>query len=205
MTDQSPIHPYIEQAKNRLDEIDASIAHFEARAQDLKSDVRAKTDAAIAKMKSNRDAYRAWVKENQEIGEAVTAEAREKLTAEWAKFEDNVMAYFDAAAGMYEQDKAYFQVRIEAQKEAWKKTMDRVKAAAKTFQTKRKADLDAAVATLEKKADIASAKLKDLNKAGNASWAAIRDALSASRAAFDKAMGETQSAFKEAMKTTEDA
>jgi hypothetical protein len=83
--------------------------------------------------------------------------------------------------------------------------MDRVKAAAKTFQTKRKADLDAAVATLEKKADIASAKLKDLNKAGNESWAAIRDALSASRAAFDKAMGETQSAFKKAMKTTEDA
>ncbi|WP_417592137.1 hypothetical protein [Parasphingorhabdus sp.] len=205
MTDQSPIHPYIEQAKNRLDEIDASIAHFEARAQELKTDARAKADAAIAKMKSNRDAYRAWVKENQEIGEAITAGAREKLKAEWTRFEDNVMAYFDAAAGMYEQDKAYFQVRIEAQKEAWQKTMDRVKAAAKAFQAKRKAEIDAAVATLEKNAENANAKLKDLNKAGSISWTAVRDALSASRAAFDKAMDETQSAFKEAMKTTEDA
>ena len=196
MTNQSHLHSYIERAKNRLDEINASVTHFEARAQDVQSEARAKADAAIAKMKSNRDAYQAWVAENQEIGELVTAEAREDLEAEWGKFEDNVMAYFDAAAGMYEKDKAYFQVRIEAQKDAWSKTMDRVKEAAKTFQTNRKAEADAAVATLQKNADVANAKLKELNKAGNISWAAVRDALSASRAAFDKAMSETQSAFK---------
>tara|TARA_R110001592_G_scaffold12718_1_gene60099 strand:- start:326 stop:925 length:600 start_codon:yes stop_codon:yes gene_type:complete len=199
MTTQSHIHSFIERAKNRLDEIDASVAHFEARAQDVQAEARAKADEAITKMKANRDAYQAWVAENQEIGELVTAEAREDLEAEWAAFEDNVMAYFDAAAGMYEQDRAYFQVRIEALKDAWEKTMERVKKTAKTLQASSKAEVDAAVAKLEKNEDIAIAKLKDLNKAGNASWAAVRDALSASRAAFDKALEETQSAFKKAM------
>ena len=199
MTNQSHLHSYIERAKNGLDEIDASVAHFEARAQDVQADARAKADAAIAKMKSNRDAYQAWVAENQEIGELVTAEARKDLEAEWAKFEDNVMAYFDAAAGMYEKDKAYFQVRIEALKDAWENTTERVKKTAMTFQASSKAEVDAAVAKLEKNAEIANAKLKDLNKAGTASWAAVRDALSASRAAFDKALDETQSAFKKAM------
>lgn len=199
MTNQSHLHSYIERAKNGLDEIDASVAHFEARAQDVQADASAKADAAIAKMKSNRDAYQAWVAENQEIGELVTAEARKDLEAEWAKFEDNVMAYFDAAAGMYEKDKAYFQVRIEALKDAWENTTERVKKTAMTFQASSKAEVDAAVAKLEKNAEIANAKLKDLNKAGTASWAAVRDALSASRAAFDKALDETQSAFKKAM------
>jgi len=199
MTNQSHLHSYIERAKNRLDEIDASVAHFEARAQDVQADARAKADAAIAKMKANRDAYQAWVAENQEIGELVTAEARKDMEAEWARFEDNVMAYFDAAAGMYEQDKAYFQVRIEALKDAWAKTMERVKKTAKTLQASSKAEVDTAVARLEKNADIANAKLKDLNKAGTTSWTAVRDALSASRAAFDKALEESQSAFKKAM------
>lgn len=196
MTEQSHIHKSVEWAKNRLDEIDSSVAHFETRAQELQSEARAKADAAIARMKTSRDAYRAWVKENDEIALLIEAGEKKKLEAAWAEFEDNVMAYFDAAAGMYESDKAYFQLRIEAQKEAWHKTIDRVRATAKTFQANRKTEIDAAVATLEKNADVANAKLKELNKAGNASWAAVRDALSASRSAFDKALGETQSAFK---------
>jgi hypothetical protein len=196
MTEQSHIHKSVEWAKNRLYEIDSSVAHFEARAQELQSEARAKADAAVARMKTNRDAFRAWVKENEKIELLIEAGEKKKLEAAWSEFEDNIMAYFDAAAGMYESDKAYFQLRIEAQKEAWQKTIERVRAAAKTFQANRKTDLDAAVASLEKNADVANAKLKELNKAGNASWAAVRDALSASRAAFDKALSDTQSAFK---------
>lgn len=199
MTDQSHLHNYIERAKNRLDEIDASVAHFEARAQDVQSEARDKAHAALARMKSNRDAYQAWIAENQEIGERITAQARKDLEVEWAAFEDNIMAYFDAAAGMYEQDKAYFHVRIEALKDAWEKTMDRVRAATKSFQANSQAEVDAAIEKLEKNADVANAKLKELNKAGNASWAAVRDALSTSRSAFDKALDEAQAAFKKAL------
>ncbi|VWX60747.1 hypothetical protein [Sphingorhabdus sp. 109] len=199
MTDQSHLHSYIERAKNRLDEIDASVAHFEARAQEVQSEARTKADAAIARMKANREAYRAWVAENQEIGDRITAEARKEMEAEWAAFEDNIMAYFDAAAGMYEQDKAYFQVRIAALKDAWEKTVKRGRAAARTLQVSSREEADTAVAKLEESADRANEKLKELNKAGSASWAAVREALTTSRTAFDKALDEAQKAFKKAV------
>jgi len=46
MSDQSAIHPYLNWAKERLDEIDATLASFEHRATKLQTDARAKAEKA---------------------------------------------------------------------------------------------------------------------------------------------------------------
>lgn len=205
MTNPNYIHTSIEWAKNRLDEMNASVTYFEGRVLDLQSEVGSQSDAAVIKMRSNRDAFKKWANENQEVAEEIQAGLKEKLEAEWADFEDNITAYFDAAADIYGKDEAYIKMRIDAQKQAWDETVDRVKTQAKTFQAKSKIKVDAAIAGLEEASQISVARLDDLNKAGRTSWAALRDALMESRNAVDKAMGETHSALKDEFKATEQA
>ena len=47
MSSQSTIHPYLDWAKERLDEIDATLASFEHKAEKLQADARPKAEKAM--------------------------------------------------------------------------------------------------------------------------------------------------------------
>ncbi len=52
MTSQSIVHSYLDWAKERLDEIDATLSSFQHNAAKLQADVRAKAEKAIADMQA---------------------------------------------------------------------------------------------------------------------------------------------------------
>lgn len=197
MTSQSHIHTYTEWTKTRLDEMDASVAVLEAKVAELQSDARAGADAAIADMKARRDKFSAWAQQEQDMNAQAWAVTKAEREAEWASFEKAVDAYLDAAEGQTEATEKTFEARVSAQRKAWRETAGKLKDDASTFQADRKAEVDAAVAKLEKGAITAGDQLKKLNTVGGTSWAALRTALTDSRHAFDKAFDEAQAAFKD--------
>ena len=79
MTEESKVHPYIEWAKNRLDEMDATLSTFENKAGDLGDDVSAKAKAALSDMEAQRDAFKEYLDKNMQSAESVWEEQSEKL------------------------------------------------------------------------------------------------------------------------------
>ena len=63
MSSQSTIHPYLDWAKERLDEIDATLASFEHKAEKLQADARPKAEKASADMRAARDQFQKSIKE----------------------------------------------------------------------------------------------------------------------------------------------
>ena len=64
MTSQSIVHSYLDWAKERLDEIDATLSSFQHDAAKLQADVRVKAEKAMADMRAARDDFRRSVNEH---------------------------------------------------------------------------------------------------------------------------------------------
>lgn len=205
MTTTSKIHPFAEWAKSRLDEMDAALAVFETKANDVGAGTLKKADAAIADMKKHRDVFAARIKREHDSDVKAWGEANVQLEAEWHGFEKNVESYWDSVGDKASAHGDAFKAQADAQKKAWTDTATRIKAATKTFQAGRKADVAAAVAEGEHIAHDAGAKLGNLNKASQTSWGAMRSALTQSREAFDVANSKAQAAFMVAVKKEEKA
>ena len=62
MSEQSSMHSYLSWTKERIDEMDATLASLEARAGRVKADSQAKADQLIADLKKRRDEFQAKVK-----------------------------------------------------------------------------------------------------------------------------------------------
>ena len=59
MTEQSSMHWYLNWAKQRIDETDATLASFEAQAAKAKADSKAQADELIAELNKQRDQFQA--------------------------------------------------------------------------------------------------------------------------------------------------
>lgn len=201
MTQESHIHKYTEWTKNRLDEMDASLAQFESRISQVPVQAHAKADAAIADIRRRREAFSQWADAKEDQTEAAWAQTKSKLEAEWEGFEDSVETYLEAVKDNTKQIQDTFKARAESQKNSWGQSISRAKHAAETFRSDRKEDLQSAVHKLEDEAHHVENKLKALNSARQDSWSVFRMALSESRGAFDTATEETRTAFSRALMT----
>jgi signal transduction histidine kinase len=97
-----------------------------------------------------------------------------------------------------------FQARAQAQAQAWQNAVNSYMQRAAELHARNKAQAEAHVAEFKAVARKAQADLKakvdDLSKAGQASWAAMSQALDDSRNAFSKAIEVTAKRFDEAAK-----
>ena len=59
MSEQSSMHVYLNWTKERIDEMDATLASLEAKASQVKADSKAKADQLIADLKKRRDEFQA--------------------------------------------------------------------------------------------------------------------------------------------------
>ena len=59
MSKESSMHAYLNWTKQRIDEMDATLASLESRAGQAKADTKVKADRLIADMKQQRDEFRA--------------------------------------------------------------------------------------------------------------------------------------------------
>ena len=96
------------------------------------------------------------------------------------------------------------QARAQAQAQAWQNVVNSYMQRAAELHARNKAQAEAHVAEFKADAQKAQADLKakvdDLSKAGQASWAAMSQALDNSRNAFSKAIEVTAKRFDEAAK-----
>ena len=202
MPAQSSMHFYLNWAKERIDEMDAALASFEAKAGQVQVDSKAKADQLVADLKKRRDEFEAAFKKQAEAGEAAWTGAKAKLESQWNDFEAQVKSYINTVGKQIEQQQVTFRDVAAAQMEAWREASDKFHDAATKLAAERRADLDAAVKQMKADASEVEARLEKLKQAGNESWTALSAALAESRKAFDRANQTAWDALKRAAPPT---
>jgi hypothetical protein len=198
MSEQSSVHFYLNWAKERIDEMDATLASLEAKASQVHADFKVKANQLIADMEKRRDEFEAAVKKQAEAGEAAWERTKGQLESQWNGFEAQVKTYIDTVGKQIEQQQATFRDVAAAQLKAWREAADKFHGAATKLAAERRADIDAAVKQMKADASEAEARLQKLKGAGRESWTAMNAALAESRKAFDRANQVAGDALKRA-------
>lgn len=196
MTSQSSIHPYLDWAKERLDEIDATLASFEHNAAKLQADARTKAEKAISDMRTTRDHFRKAINAQEETSEAVIANSKKALETQWAAFELAVPAFLEASGRQLKEAEAAFQACAAVQRKAWHEAVDNLHKSAESFADNRRDEIETAVKHMKVEADAAKTRLDKQGKAGGESWAAMKSTLAETRAALDKAQQAVHESLK---------
>ena len=198
MTERSSVHFYLDWTKQRIDEMDATLASLEAEAGRMKADARTNADQLIADLKRRRDEFQAKAKAGIEAGEAALQAAKAQLEAQWPQFEAQLRTYFATTGKQIEQQQAAFRDAAAAQAKAWQAAAESLQGEATRLAAARRADVDAAVQRMKATAADAEARLEKLKQAGGESWAALSAALGQSRKAFDQASQAAWDALRRA-------
>lgn len=187
MPEQSSLHVYLNWAKERIDEMDAALASFEAKASQTKADLRPKVDQLIVDLKKPRDEFQASLQIVAEASEATWARTRADMEAQWNDFEAQVKTYFETVGKQIEQQQATFKDVAAAQAKAWREAADKLHDAASKVAAERRADVEAILKQMKSDASEADARLQKIRQAGSESWSVLSAALAESRKAFDRA------------------
>ena len=198
MAEHSSIHFYLNWAKERIDEVDATLASLEAKASQVHADAKAKADRFLADLKKRRDEFENTAKSQAEAGETAWQRTKAQLESQWNVFETQVKAYFDTVGKQIEQQQATFRDVAAAQIKAWHEAADKLHDSALKMTAANRAELDAAVKQMKTQASEAEARLQKLKQARDESWSALSAALADSRKAFDRANQASWDAFKRA-------
>lgn len=198
MAEQSSIHFYLNWAKERIDEMDATLASLESKTSEVHGDARMKANQVRTDLRKKRDDFRTTIEKQAEANEATWIKEKARLESEWSAFESEVKKYIENFGKQIEQQQAIFQQQANAQVRAWRAAADHLSVAAKNFAAERRAEIEVVVQRMDADADQAEEKLQRLNQAGSQSWSALTTALSETRAAFDRANQAAQDAFRKA-------
>lgn len=199
MSQQSSMHFYLNWTKERIDEMDATLASLEAKAEQLKADTKVKADRLVAELKKRRDEFQANARTQAQAGEAALQAAKVRLESEWNGFEAQVKTYFETIGEQMEQQQATFRDVAGAQAKAWRELTDKLQAEATKVAAERRADIDAAIKQMKADAADADARLEKFKQAGTESWGALSVALAESRKSFDRANQQVWETFKRAV------
>jgi chromosome segregation ATPase len=198
MAKQSSMHAYLNWTKQRIDEMDATLASLEAKAGQVKAESKTKAQQTIADLKKRRDEFQAKAKAQAQAGEAALQANKTQLETQWRDFEAQVETYFDTVGKQIGQQQATFREIAAAHAKAWREAADKLHSEATKVAAGKRADVDAAVKQMKADAAEAEARLQKLKQAGSESWAAMSAALAASRKAFDQANQKAWDALRRA-------
>jgi hypothetical protein len=198
MPTHSSIHFYLNWAKERIDEMDATLASLEGKVSEVQANARTKADQTLADMRKKRDDFRDTVKKQAQANEAAWIREKTRLESDWNAFEKDAKKYVETFGKQIEQQQATFKRLATAQVKAWREAADNLRTAGKELAAKHQGEIDASVKQMEVGAAAAEEKLQKLNQAGMQSWSALMGALGETRAAFDRANKTAQEAFKRA-------
>jgi hypothetical protein len=196
MSEQSSMHFYLNWAKERIDEMDATLASMEARAKQVRTESKARADQLVDDLSTQRDAFKATVRKQADAGEAAWARTKVDLDRQWGDFEAQVKTYFETVGKQIEQQQAIFRDVAAAQVKAWREAADKLNEAASKVVAERRVDLDAALQQMKSDASEAEARFQKIKAAGSESWLALSAALADSRKAFDHANQAAWDALK---------
>ena len=195
---QSSIHFYVNWAKERLDEMDATLTSLESKVTEVQADARDSANKVLTIMRKKRDDFRNVVKNQSEASEAAWISAQAQLESEWRAFESEARKYVESFVKQAEQQQAAFGLQAAAQLNAWREAADKFGSVANEFAAERRNEIDAALQRMKADAVSAEAKLLKLNEAGTQSWSVLMAALTETRATFDRANQALREQFKRA-------
>jgi hypothetical protein len=198
MPEHSSMHFYLNWAKERMDEMDATLASLEAKATQLHADSRAKANQLKEDMQKRRDEFQITVKKHGEAGEAAWERTKKQLEPHWNEFEAHVKTYIETVGKQIEQQQTTFRDVAAAQMKAWREAAVILNDSAAKASAARRGDIEAAVKQMKASASDVEARMKKLDKSGKESWQALSGALAESRKAFDRANQAAWDAFKRA-------
>jgi hypothetical protein len=193
---QSNIHFYVNWAKERLDEMDATLTSFENKVAEVQADARDRADKVLSVMREKRDEFQNIVKKQAEANEAGWITAQAQLESEWGSFETEAKKYVESFVKHAEQQQETFKLQAAAQLNAWREAADKLGSAANEFAAGRRNEIDAALKRMNADAVAAEAKLLKLSEAGTQSWSVLTAALTETRATFDRANQALREQFK---------
>src|SRR5262245_5710072 len=198
MPEHSSMHFYLNWTKERLDEMDATLASLEDKTSQLRLDAKTKAEKAIGDLKKRRNEFQAKAKAQAEASEAAWQAAKTQLEAQWTEFEAQVRTYLESVGKEIEQQQAIFRDVAAAQVNAWREAANKFQHAATTMAAEKRTSVDTAIKQMRADAAEADARLQRLKQAGSESWTALSGALAESRKAFDQANQKAWDAFRRA-------
>jgi hypothetical protein len=198
MGTQTGFHYYLNWAKARIDEMDATLTSLEGKAAEMKAGTREKANQVVADLRKMRDDFRDTVNKQAAANDAAWKSVKAQLETEWTAFQAEVNNNIESFGKQVEQQRAVFRQQADAQLKAWRDVADQLGAAAKNFAAERRAEVDAVAKRMGAEAAQAEEKLRKLNQAGSQSWSALVTALGETRAVFDRANQAAQDAFRKA-------
>ena len=187
MPEQSSMHSYLSWTKERIDEMDATLASLESRTSQLTADSTARANQLIADLKKQRDDFEAYAMAQAQAGEGAWNAAKAQLDSQWHGFETQVKTYFEGAGRQFEQQQATFRQVAAAQAKAWQEAAEELHAQAQQVATGARADVEARIKQFKTDASEAEARVQRIKQAGAESWTALSAALTETRKAFDRA------------------
>jgi hypothetical protein len=196
---RSSVHGSFDRAKERLGEMDATLALLEKKLADFKSENRAAAERAIADMRVQREALKQVVDAKRQATEAEWQQAKATVEFRWTAFEATVQKWVDATRQDIVDQNEMFVVRAEAQLKAWQDIIDQLEASAKAATSNRKREIESTIAAIRADREVVKAKLEALKRSGKETRVALANALNESRVAFDRANQTAAEAFKRAL------
>ena len=196
---QSSVHFYLNWAKERLDEMDATLAVVDGQMAKMQADARVKAQQFIGELRAKRNEFDGVLKKQAQAGEAAWESAKARLEPEWKEFQHVLKQYTETVGKHIEQQKAVFESQVNAQLKAWRDIADQLNAATTAFAAESRRDIDAAITRMKADAAAAEQKLAKLSQAGAESWSALSEALAETRASFDRANQAARDAFRRAV------
>jgi len=198
MSGQGNTHFFANWAKERLDEMDATLTSLEGNAAEVQADAQVKASKVLAELHKSRDGFRDAIKKQTGANEAAWTSAKTKLETEWSAFEAEVKKYVESYGKQFELQQATFKLQAAAQLKAWRDAADKLASAASEFASGRRDEIETNVNRMKADAVAAEEKLLKLNLAGSQSWSALTAALTETRAVFDRANQAAWEALKRA-------
>ena len=163
MSGQDNIHFFINWAKERLDEMDATLTSLEGKAAEMQVDAQDKASKVLAELRKNRDDFRDAIKKQAGANEAAWTSAKTRLETDWSAFEAEVKKYVESYGKQFELQQATFTLQAAAQLKAWRDAADKLASAASEFASERRDEIETNVKRKKADAVAAEEKLLKLN------------------------------------------
>ncbi|QDC36561.1 hypothetical protein FIL70_04170 [Sphingobium fuliginis ATCC 27551] len=164
----------IKWSREKLAEMDGTIAVLEQDASNARAEARPKAQAALDSLRQTRDAYRADMQ--HAAGQAETwsdsqvASAQRSLDTRWRAFETQRDTYLSAT----QADIATRRAVLDARVQAWEQSIEALRRDAARLNASARGDIDTRIAALQSQIDEAKATNARLQDASTKSWDLVK-------------------------------
>jgi chromosome segregation ATPase len=198
MSPPSYAHEIVAWAKQRLDDVDATISEVEKASGKLKEDARKQADAALARLRSSRAKLQESYDELQaeiEGAKRGVQKTQSDIEAEWVEAESALQSFLAAAGDQADAVRNVVVARAKAQRQSWEATLRALREEATAAVETARGELDAVIKRLSAEAEKLQGKVGAARNASGESWKALSDGLVEARDVHDRTIQKIKDAF----------